>query len=176
MRPAALGRVSRQVRANVGSEGHLNGRLKPDLTGDVVQRLASNVVGEFDGFIRGARVTVDGVTSDIWFRGAYRGNFFAAAGFTSQSTDGLADLGTHAVSAPAPAPAAKVAHVRLDKGWYFYHQLANALAGNFDRNQLLGAGTYRVVNRDSRGPIQVDSPRGRVWLGTRNTQPPVVHI
>lgn len=54
---------------------------------------------DFDAWTRGQQVTVDGVTSDTWFRGEYAKLWFSAACFTSQDTAGLLE-----VTAPA-APA-----------------------------------------------------------------------
>lgn len=160
----------RTVRPNVGAEGYLNGRTAPNLSGQVVQKLQGGEVGNFDGFIRGQQVTVDGVTSDIWFRGAFRGafrgNFFAAAGFTSQDTAGLADLGTD--SGSNAVPMTEWFDVGND-GQYFYYQLGNALAGNYDASQLLPPNTsYRVIGNSGQGPKKVASPKGEVWVGTRN--------
>lgn len=71
----------------------LNGRSGPSTKFPVRQSLdAMGTEGEFNGWAKGESVTLDGVTSDIWFRGAIAGNYFAAAGFTSQSTDGLSEV------------------------------------------------------------------------------------
>jgi hypothetical protein len=59
-------------------------------------KLRKGTVGNFDGFIRGEEVTQNGVTSRVWFRGAYSGDWFWSGNFTSQSTAGLKDLGTFA--------------------------------------------------------------------------------
>lgn len=164
--------AQRTVRPNVGTEGFLNGRLAPTTSAEVRQRLASNVVGTFDGFIVGQTVTVDGVTSNIWYRGAFNGNYFAAAGFTTQDTSGLKDLG----SAVAP----KVKKVRLNGGqgfYYFYYQLANAQKGNYASNQRLQNGDYPLVREDPSGPRLIQTQDyGQVWVGTRNTRPEIVEV
>lgn len=173
-----LARQQRQVRANVGTQGFLYGRLGPGLGYEWKQKLTSSTVGNFDGFIRGQRVTVDGVTSDIWYRGAFNGNFFAAAGFTSQSTDGLRDLGGTPTQAPASERVEWFA-VPAD-GQYFFHQLANALVGNYDPKQIFPGKVerggqmvplaLRVVGDSGQGPREVlhTDLKTKVWVGTRN--------
>lgn len=152
----------RTVRPGVGTEGYLNGRLQPNVSADSVQKLAGGVVGSFDGFIRGQQVTVNGVTSEIWFRGAFRGNFFAAAGFTSQSTDGLTDLGSASIPVQLQpwfnAPA---------EGQVYYWQYKNALNGNADMRQILH-GSHRVIDNPGTGPVKVSAAGiGDVWVGTK---------
>lgn len=89
----------------------------------------------------------------------------------------LRDYVRKAPSKPAaPAPTVsqpKGATVKLTTGWYYYFQLENALGGNYDRNQMLPAGTYKVVKKDQRGPVLVESKHGRVWIGTRKTFPKI---
>lgn len=67
----------------------LNGRGQANTSSPVAQTLNSGDVGDFDAWTRGQTVTIDGVTSDVWYRGKYASNWFAAAGFTSQGVDGL---------------------------------------------------------------------------------------
>lgn len=167
--PAATNRSQRTVRPGVGTEGYLNGRLKPDATSGVTQKLAGGVVGNFDGFIRGQQVTVNGVTSDIWFRGAFRGNFFAAAGFTSQSTDGLQDLGS---AQPAPA---KRAYVHLETNWYYYESEANARAAR-GAKKWVSPGKHRVEGGSGPYLIYVGAFGRNVWVGSSKTNPPVVYL
>ena len=72
-----------------------NRRGQPTLTGAVKRpQLRKGTVGFFDGFIRGEEVTQNGVTSRIWFRGAFSHDWFWAGNFTTTSTRGLEDLGT----------------------------------------------------------------------------------
>ncbi|QLD10883.1 M23 family metallopeptidase [Microbacterium oleivorans] len=150
-----LARQQRRVRANVGTEGYLNGRLSPTVGDNVRQRLASNVVGNFDGFIRGQEVTVDGVTSNIWFRGAFNGNFFAAAGFTSQSTDGLTDLGGSA--APAPAPIDVRLFAFLSEAWYVFPSAEAAVnAPRGHRGPTVGPGEF-YVHEIRHGAYRIDA-------------------
>lgn len=167
--PAGSARQQRSVRADVGTEGYLNGRLAPITSSEVRQKLAGGVVGNFDAFIRGQQVTVDGVTSDIWFRGAFNGNFFAAAGFTSQSTDGLQDLGS---AAPAPA---KQAHVHLETNWWGYKSEADARAA---RNgfKWIPAGNHRIDGGSGPYNIFVGALGRNAWVGSSKTNPPVVYL
>lgn len=73
---------------------------------EIQPMLAANTVGDFDGWKHGERVN-DGIKdTDIWFRGDFSKNWFWAGGFTSQSTEGLADLNP-ATPAPEPAPTPK---------------------------------------------------------------------
>lgn len=82
--PAQLAANQRQV----GSQP-VNRRLEPNTQKPPIpEQLAPNVVGDFNGWIRGE--TVNG--NNIWFRGAHSGNWFWSGGFTSQSTAGLEDL------------------------------------------------------------------------------------
>lgn len=170
----APGRAARKVKNPVG-DGYVNGRLKPTLAGEVRQKLAAGAVGTFDGFIRGQAVTVQGTTSNIWYRGAFNGNYFAAAGFETQETAGLPDLGTFDGAPAAPAvPLAQ--YVRIGAAWYYYTSLARALkASKAYATGLLAPNDYRVLKVSAEGPIQVATQSvGNVWLGTRNTRPPVV--
>jgi hypothetical protein len=162
------------VKNPVG-DGYVNGRLAPVVDSrPVPQRLTAGAVGTFDGFIRGQEVTVQGTKSNIWYRGAFNGNYFAAAGFETQDTTGLADLGTH-----GGAPAVQLAqYVRITKAWFYYTTIGNALKGNKAYAKgLLAPNDYRVLPNgvSKEGPIQVATETvGNVWLGTRNTRPPVV--
>jgi len=67
----------------------VNGRSGPSTKFPVRQSLPANTEGTFSAWARGESVTLDGITSDIWFKGSIAGNWFAAAGFTSQKTDGI---------------------------------------------------------------------------------------
>lgn len=44
---------------------------------------------DFKAWTHGEPVSLNGVTTDVWYQGAYSDNWFSAACFTSQSTDGL---------------------------------------------------------------------------------------
>lgn len=65
-----------------------NGRGDPSTNGPVVDTLNPGTVATFNGWIRGQEVQ----GNNVWFRGAFSGNWFWSGGFTSQSTEGLADL------------------------------------------------------------------------------------
>lgn len=66
--------------------------------------LSPHAVGNFNGWKNGERVN-DGISNtDVWFRGT-SGDWFWSGGFTSQSTDGLANLN-------APKPPAVAANQR----------------------------------------------------------------
>lgn len=54
----------------------------------VPEQLAKNSIGNFDGWILGENIEGNA----IWYRGKPSGNWFWSGSFTSQSTDGLADL------------------------------------------------------------------------------------
>lgn len=166
--PAAVVGQQRTVRPGVGTEGYLNGRLQANITAQVVQKLAGGVVGSFDGFVRGQQVTVNGVTSDIWFRGAFRGNYFAAAGFTSQSTDGLQDLGSVAI------PTQTHRYVRITEPWFVFTSEAAARgAQKGHRGPTIPAGDYRIVSGN--GPYAIEVPGvGVRYIGTGRTNPPVI--
>ncbi|WP_409047042.1 M23 family metallopeptidase [Microbacterium sp. HA-8] len=168
--PASTGRADRVVRQGVGSGGYLNGRTQPNTGSKIAQKLSGNVTGTFDGFIRGQQVTVDGVTSNVWYRGAFNGNFFAAAGFTSQSTDGLADLGTAAAPAPAPAPApAARRYVRLATSWFVFPSAAAARAAKRGHTgPTVARGDHLIL--EGSGPYRIASG----WIGTGRTNPPTI--
>jgi GH25 family lysozyme M1 (1,4-beta-N-acetylmuramidase) len=81
-------------------------RKKADTSSAVVRSIAGNSVEVFTGFVRGQKLTIGSLTSDIWYVDAK--GFAWAGGFTSQSIVGLPDLTVVAppVSVPAPAPVA----------------------------------------------------------------------
>lgn len=80
--------ATRTVRTLPGSKA-INGRSQPKTSGKVTQRLARGKTGTFNGWRKGKKITQNGVTSNVWFRGAFNGNWFWAGNFTSQSTAGL---------------------------------------------------------------------------------------
>ncbi|QTV79494.1 hypothetical protein [Microbacterium sp. NIBRBAC000506063] len=67
----------------------VNGRSQPRTSAPVRQKLKRVVTGTFDGYRVGQKITQNGVTSDIWYRGAFNGNWFWAGNFTNRSTTGL---------------------------------------------------------------------------------------
>lgn len=62
-----------------------NGRPDPSTKNPVTQSLDPGTVGTFDGWTNGERVE----GNDVWFRGAFSGDWFWSGGFTSQATTGL---------------------------------------------------------------------------------------
>lgn len=61
-------------------------------------QLPAGETGNFTGWTKGELVTIGGIASDIWYQGI-SGDWFAAAGFTSQSTDGLPQV---TINTPPP--------------------------------------------------------------------------
>lgn len=56
------------------------------------REFAAGDVLDFKAWTRGEAITLNGVTSDVWYQGRYAGMWFSAACFTSQSTAGLAEV------------------------------------------------------------------------------------
>ena len=84
------------TQRQVGS-APVNRRLEPNTQKAPIEpQLGAGEIGNFNGWIRGESVN----GNNIWFRGI-SGNWFWSGGFTSQSTDGLADLNA---AAPTPTP------------------------------------------------------------------------
>ena len=155
--------VQRTVRSDVGSEP-INGRAAASLGAPVTQKLNRGVVGNFKGWARGETVTQNGVTSDVWFVGAYRGNYFWAGNFTSQSTDGLPEYGT---------PPATALYVRLSEPWFVFTSEAAARgAQKGHRGPTIPAGDYLVLGGS--GPYRIAALGGERWIGTGRTNPPTV--
>lgn len=65
-----------------------NGRLDATKASAVVNSIAGLDFGNFDGWKRGE--SIDG--NNVWFRGAYSGNFWWSGSFTDTGTHDLADL------------------------------------------------------------------------------------
>ncbi len=149
-----------------GSTPTIAGRKSPTTKSDKVQSLKRGVDATFDGFIRGEKIA----GNSIWYRGAINGNYFWSGNFTTKSGKGLKDLGKWT----APKPAAKKEYVRLSSTWYYYTKLSNALVGNYSPTQRVSKGDYLVIKKDSRGPVQIKTSKGNVWVGTRNTKPFVI--
>lgn len=156
----------------------VNARQAPNTSAKANRKLAAGVVGNFDGFIRGERVSQNGITTDIWFRGAYNGEFFWAGNFTSQSTDGLADLGSHA--APAPQPV-KRRYVHIVSNWVVYPSEQAALNAK-PRLGTVPPGDYLITSDGRSGkPVEIQAPgqagvrhAGKVWIGSRYTGAPQI--
>lgn len=163
-RPLALDQ--RTVR-KLGSRAWLNGRTSPTTKAAVRQRLEPGTVANFDAWRRGDKVTVDGITSDIWVRGKFKKNWFAAAGLTSQSVTGLKQIKPVIIKKPVPT---RKNYVKIpSNGQYYYKHYNNALNGNYDKDQLLAGGkSYVVYENPKTGPVKIKTPQGTVWVGTRN--------
>lgn len=81
----ALAGNQRRVLAS----GSVNGRKGPGRSHEVVQSLAAADIGDFKGFAKGE--AVEG--NNIWFVGAYAGNYFWSGGFDGgANTAGLSDI------------------------------------------------------------------------------------
>ncbi|GAA3903409.1 M23 family metallopeptidase [Microbacterium invictum] len=83
---------------------YINGRATPTTSGAVRQKLREGVTGSFDAFAHGQRITQNGVTTDLWFRGAFNHNWFWAGNFTSHSSAGMKSLGATRRSRSAHDP------------------------------------------------------------------------
>lgn len=89
-----------QPNQRVVGSASMRMRSGPWLSFEIVgEELPANELGNFIGWARGQKVTVGAIESDIWYQGISR-RWVAAAGFTSQSTDGLPEV-------PAPQPDTK---------------------------------------------------------------------
>lgn len=184
-KPAGQAKPSSNQRVVRSQVLELNGRAGASTsTSNSGKPIKAKVTGNFTGFVRGQRVTIKGVTSNIWFRGT-SGRYFAAAGFTSQSVVGLKDLGTwKAPAKPAPAkpkPAAKPKpkpkpkkHPAIGRTlhlptFYWYDHPTDA-ANHADkhgkrRGESMLSGPYTVLDVSSLGAYEVKSKaNGVVWV------------
>ena len=164
--PAAVGSNVRVVRHPVRR------RLEPTSASKNVTPkplLSAGTVGNFVGFIRGEQVTLNGITTNIWFKGI-SGNYFWAGNFTSQSTDGLQDLGTWGTPPAAGTPAPKTTP-RLELPAYFWYRTArdaerhtNPKGGRYGGGEML-SGPYDVHETSAGGARRVLSKaNGWVWV------------
>jgi hypothetical protein len=162
----ALKPYQRKVK-NLGS-AWLNGRASASSKSEWRQKLESNSTGDFDGWKRGEKVTIGGTTSDIWLRGRYAKNWFAAAGLTSQSVSGLTDLNPKKPAAKPPVVKREYFDVPAT-GQFYYNHYNNALNGNSDRSQLIPGNTKDliVLENPKTGPVKVNWNGKHVWVGTR---------
>lgn len=56
-----------------------------------------------------------------------------------------------------------------DGGQYYYNKYENALAGNYDPNQMIFGGRREVVENPGTGPVRIKANDGSlIWVGTRN--------
>lgn len=142
--------------------GYINGRASASLGGSVRQKLNKGVVGNFDAFTRGQKVTQNGVTSDVWFRGAFNHNWFWAGNFTSQSTTGMKNL------TPAKPAPAKKQFKTPPEGQFYYVNYNDARNGrNYVRTALPGGRTYTVEKNYGNGTLLISIPGvGNRYVGT----------
>lgn len=161
----------RQVRGLSG--GYVNGRLAPATSANIVQNLKSNDVGSFDAFARGQQVTIDGVTSDIWYRGAFRHNWFAAAAFTSIDGTGLQDLGSIG-GAPVEPPRLRP-HAVIEGDWIWYESESDARQA-INRKYGLPRGKHRIDGGSGPFLVFIGDWGRRVWVGSSRTNPPVEYL
>lgn len=73
-------------------------------TTNVIDNFGGDLILTMAGYVRGQKITVNGYTSDIWFKGGISGGYMWSGGFTNQSTNGLKDL----TPAPASAPNVRI--------------------------------------------------------------------
>jgi hypothetical protein len=85
----AVGPTQRQV-----AENPANGRSEPTTAVPVAQTLDPATIADMSGWAHGENVQ----GQDVWFQGAYAGNWFWAGGFTDQDTHDLPEVD----AAPAP--------------------------------------------------------------------------
>lgn len=173
--PAGTTSTQRTVR-KLSTNAWLNGRSDATTKAAVKQRLEPGTVGNFDAWKYGQSVTIDGVTSNIWFRGKFKKNWFAAAGFTSRSTSGLKQIKKIIVTKPKPTK--KNYFKTPSEGQYYYWGYNNAQNGIYDRKQVLPPGkTYLVLENPGKGTIKIKvAGLGNVWVGTRNHPAKIVKI
>ena len=164
--PAPASSSSKTRRTISGSSGTINSRLNPFTGSRIVKTFKRGTTRTFDAYKKGETVS----KINLWFRDADTGTWVWAGNLTNRSTSGLKNLGTYKI----PTATAKREYVRLSSTWYYYKALTNALKGNYAASQRLPKGDYLVVKKDSRGPVRVKSPKGTVWLGTRNTKPTII--
>lgn len=86
--PAPAPTVLKANQRRVGA-ANLNQRKEAKTSAAVVRVINANTVETFTGFVRGEKVTLGGITSDVWYKDAQ--GYAWAGGFTSQSTSGLTD-------------------------------------------------------------------------------------
>lgn len=172
--PEKLKAYQRVVR-ELGDDNWLNGRTDATLKAQVQQRLEPGTTADLDAWKRGQKVTINGVTSDIWFRGKYKKKWFAAAGFTSRSTAGL----KHIATILPPKKTKKNYFKTPAEGQYYYSAFESAYHGKYSKKKVLPAGkTYLVVeNPVGKGPVKIKVPElGNVWVGTKNHPAKIVKI
>jgi hypothetical protein len=101
LNPAAVVNVESNQRQ--AGATNVNRRANPNTgAAPIDPQLGANVIGTFDGWIRGE--SIDG--NNVWFRGALStNNWFWSGAFTSAATAGLTDLNPAPVVVVKPTPA-----------------------------------------------------------------------
>lgn len=164
--PPKLKSNQRVVR-KLGEDTWLNGRKDATVKSEALQRLEPGTTANFDAWKRGDKVTISGVTSDIWFRGAIKGRWFAAAGFTDRDTHGLKKI--NPVLKPKPTPKRWFNTPKSDIQ-YYYKSYTDALNGRYNKRHFLPAkSSYEVLENTRKGPlrIKVAGLKGPIYVGTR---------
>lgn len=168
-------KANQRIVRNLGSNEWLNGRSDATTKAAVRQRLEPGTVANFDAWKRGQKVTIDGVTSDIWYRGAFKKNWFSAAGFKgSPSIKGLKQIKTI-----LPPKKTKKNYFKTPaNGQYYYYSFNKAYNGTgWESKALPGGKTYLVLENPKKGPIKIKVPGvGNVWVGTKNHPAKIVKI
>lgn len=72
----------------VVSTAAANGRSAPNTSATINQSLAAGTVADFSGWATGEKVE----GNDLWYQGAYSGDWFWSGGFTTQSKTGLEEV------------------------------------------------------------------------------------
>lgn len=164
--PATAGKAQRVVRHPVRRRQAPTSKSKNVTTPNAL--LTPGTVGNFDGFIRGQMVELNGIRSRIWYRGI-SGDWFWAGNFTEISADGLADLGTYKPPAKTTTkPKAKAKKLHLPA--YYWYDHPNDAANHADPHgkgpgETMLSGTYTVLDISDRGAFYVRSAaNGLVWV------------
>lgn len=95
--PAPIGPQQRRVKAS----DSVNGRTDHNTGAAIVQSLAPGTVGDFKAYAEGQ--AVEG--NNIWFQGAYAGNWFWSGAFEGGANTAGLPKADGSTPAPAPAPA-----------------------------------------------------------------------
>lgn len=163
---------SRTVRKAVN--GVLFGRTAPSTkSGRKAGSLKPGTSAKFDAYRVGQKVTVAGVSSAVWFRRRWDRKWYAAAGFTSQSTAGLKRISNYVEPKP------KRRYARLSAAWFYFGSSSEARSAQKGHDgPTLPPGDYRLVDQSDRTSpyrVYVDGASGRsVWIGTPRTSPKII--
>lgn len=67
-------------------------RTEAKVSSNKIDTFGGDLVLTLAGYVRGEKLTIGGLTSDIWLKGGISGGYMWIGGFTSQSLSGLKDL------------------------------------------------------------------------------------